>query len=93
MSDEVGLPADARPLPEVGDILAAAFEVQGEAGVRVLGLLRDVCRVLTGVRTAGRGGRGACALPTDALPGLKPAVDAYQPPTAVEAFPPGYPIR
>ncbi|MGQ4364257.1 hypothetical protein [Streptomyces sp. SAS_272] len=48
MSDEVGVPADASVLPEVGDVLAAALEAQGEAGVRALGLLRDARRVLTG---------------------------------------------
>ncbi|MEU9211212.1 hypothetical protein AB0D27_25535 [Streptomyces sp. NPDC048415] len=95
MSDEVGL-------PEVDDVLPAAFEAQGEAGVRALGLLRDARRVLTGagfVRleevAAARVRSAADALPglpgAPVTAGLKPAVDAYQPPTAVEDFPPGHP--
>ncbi|WP_279617143.1 hypothetical protein [Streptomyces regalis] len=48
VNDEVGAPAGASTLPEVDDVLAAALEAQGEAGVRALGLLRDAHRVLTG---------------------------------------------
>ncbi|MEV7889902.1 hypothetical protein ACWD3I_24930 [Streptomyces sp. NPDC002817] len=47
MSDEVA-PVGASVLPEVDDVLADALTVQGEAGVRALGLLRDAHRVLTG---------------------------------------------
>ncbi|WP_192583628.1 hypothetical protein [Streptomyces albicerus] len=48
MSDEVGVPADASALPEADDVLTAALQAQGDAGVRALGLLRDAHRVLTG---------------------------------------------
>jgi hypothetical protein len=45
--DEVSA-AGASELPEADDVLAAALEAQGEAGVRALGLLRDAHRALTG---------------------------------------------
>ncbi|MFE2424414.1 hypothetical protein [Streptomyces hokutonensis] len=47
MSDEVA-PVGASELSEVDDVLAEALTVQGEAGVRALGLMRDAHRVLTG---------------------------------------------
>nr|WTB28227.1 hypothetical protein OG781_00375 [Streptomyces sp. NBC_00830]WTB35854.1 hypothetical protein OG781_46205 [Streptomyces sp. NBC_00830] len=97
MNDEVVAPASASALPEADDVLAAALEAQGEAGVRALGLLRDAHQVLTGagfvrpaevaaacVRSAADALLGLPGAPVTA--GLKPAAKDLL--AAVDAFPP-----
>lgn len=52
VSDEVAASAAVSVLPEVDEVLAEALEVQGDAGVRALGLLRDARQVLAGAGLA-----------------------------------------
>ncbi|MER0476807.1 hypothetical protein ABR737_00280 [Streptomyces sp. Edi2] len=53
MSNEMPL-ADEDDLPEVDEVLAAALTVQGEPGVRAVGLLEDARRNLAGGFSSGR---------------------------------------
>ncbi|MFC8949506.1 hypothetical protein [Streptomyces rochei] len=96
MSNETPPASEDEP-PGVDEVLAAALEAQGVAGVRALGLLRDAHRVLTGagfvrpaevaaacVRSAADALLGLPGAPVTA--GLKPAAKDLL--AAVDAFPP-----